>query len=256
MQHTARITLLTITTLLIGTSTIDAQALQSGWFGGLGVGIAAHDNGSFSDRLQSWSPIGEKGRERVYRTAPVPGTGYTLNAGGAILLSDKILIGASGERVLFPSFEAVTTAEKRATYTLSAGGGGLDIGFAAINDAGTLIWPYLTGGYYGYSLKFDNTLDQATPFFEGEPVAAGESETYSGASIRAGLGVGFTRYLGAGGSGDHSGPVLQVRLDYGRYLSHPSWETSGGDSVQNGGHTPCYNAVSLSVMIGGGMGAF
>ena len=255
MQKKARTTLLAIMILLIGASISDAQSLGSGWFGGLGVGIAAHDNGSFSDRLQSWSPLGPK-RERIYRTAPVPGTGYTLNAGGALLLSEKFLIGASGERLLFPSFDAVTTTEERASYTLSGGGGGLDIGYAVVNDGGTLVWPYLTGGYYGYSLDFDNTSGEPTPFFEGEDVPAGASETYSGASFRAGLGVGFTRYLGATGSGEQSGPVLQVRLDYGRYLSHPIWQTSDGEEVQNGGHTPCYNAVSLTVMIGGGMAAF
>lgn len=225
-------------------------SLQSAWFGGVGVGVGAHDNGPFSNRLQSWSPVGADNMERVYRTGAVSGTGYTLNGGGAVLFSEKFLIGASGERLLFPSFEAVTTDEKRASYSLSGGGGGLDFGYAVVNDGGTIIWPYLTAGYYGYSLTFDNTLDVATPFFEGEPVAAGASETYTGASFRGGLGVGLTRFIG----GTSSGPVLQVRLNYGRYLSHPTWEVDGTE-VFNGGKTPCYNALQLSVMIGGGMGS-
>jgi hypothetical protein len=230
-----------------------AQPLESGWFGGIGVGIGAHDNGPFSNRLQSWSPIGERGRERVYRSAPVPSTGYTLNAGGAVLLSEKVLLGASGELLFFPSFEAITTEEERSVYSLSGLGGGLDFGYAIVNDGGTLVWPFVSAGYYGYTLDFENNQTEPTPFFEGDPVEPGATETYDGASFRGGLGVGFTRYLGGGTSGELSGLVLQMRLTWGRYLSHPSW-SANGEEVTNGGHTPCYNALSLSVMIGGGTG--
>lgn len=238
--------------LLLTATALSAQSYESGWFGGLGVGIGAHDNGPFSNRLQSWSPLGERGRERVYRTAPVSGTGYTLNAGGAFFFSESILLGASGEMLFVPSFEAVTTEEERSRYTLSGGGGGLDLGYAVLNEGGTLIWPFLSAGYYGYTLDFENNQSVATPFFEGEPVAPGATETYDGASFRGGLGVGFTRYLGATGTAEASGLVLQMRLAWGRYLSHPDWMLDG-TPVTNGGHTPCYNALSLSVMIGGGM---
>lgn len=240
---------------LIGFSRpVSGQTFTSAWFGGIGAGIAAHDNSSFSDRLQSWSPRGEQGNEMVYRTGRFSGTGLTLNAGGGVLFSRKFMVGASGEYLSFPTVEAITTEGDRSTYDLSGGGGQLELGVALFNNDATLIWPFLAVGYYGYSLDFTNNQADSIPFFEGTPIAPGSTATYNGAAFRPGIGVGLTRFIGGGENGG-GGLVLSARLGWGMFLSHPSWEHEG-TPVTNGGHTPCYDGVSLSITIGGGMGSF
>lgn len=230
-------------------------AFRTAWFGGIGAGIVAHDNGAFSDRLQSWSPLGENGQEQVYRTGRFSGTGLTLNAGGSLLFGTKYMVGASGEWVTFPTVESITTNDVRSEYDLSGGGGQLELGYAVINNNGTLVWPYLSLGYYGYSLDFHNNQSDSIPFFEGEPIAPGTTATYTGASFRPGIGVGLTRFLSAMSSRS-GGLVLTARLGWGMFLSHPEWENEAGNIVNNGGKTPCYSGVGLSVSIGGGSGSF
>ncbi len=219
---------------------------------GIGIGVAAHDNSSFSDRLQSWSPVGEGGKEMVYRTGRFSGTGFTLNAGIGALFAEKFMVGASGELLSFPVVEAITTNNERSEYDLSGSGGQLELGWAVVNNHGTLVWPYISLGYYGYSLEFKNNQSDSIPFFEGEPVAAGQTATYSGSSFRPGIGVGLTRFIGGG----TEGAVVSARLGWGTFLSHPEWENESGATVNNGGKTPCYSGVSLSVTIGGGLGWF
>src|SRR5688500_9684826 len=114
--------------VLLATVGSFAQEIRSGWFGGIGVGIGAYDNDPFSDRLQSWAPIGETGREIGYVTDRFSNTGYTLSAGGAALFGRHFLIGASGECLMFRTIAAVTSTEEQSQYKLTGGGGGLDLG--------------------------------------------------------------------------------------------------------------------------------
>ena len=242
--------------LLIALPTLlRAQSIESAIFGGIGIGLVAHDNEPFSNRLGSWSPPGEENRVRVYRTPPVSNTGFTLNAGGALLIDSRYVLGLSGEMLFFPSFEAITTTEDRAIYNLGAVGGGLDFGYAVINDDATLLWPYISLGYYSYSLSFENKSGEPTPFFESEPVPAGGTETYSGGAFRPGIGLALTRFIGgANEAEDPSGFILMARLGWGFFPSHPNWQIDGND-VANGGRTPCYSGVGLSVSIGAGSGS-
>ena len=245
-----------VSLILFSATLLPAQELRTAWFGGIGGGIGAHDNESFSNRLSSWSPIGEDGREMVYRTGRFSGTGVTLNAHIGGLFGGSFMVGLSGERLLFPSVIAVTSEQEVGEYDLGGGGGELEIGWALFNDDATLIWPYLSVGYYGYSLDFTNNLSDSIPLFEGDPVAPGGEATYTGAAPRIGLGVGMTRFLG-GAKGQESlgGLVVTTRLGWGIFPSHPDWHHDG-EKVNNGGHTPCYSALALSVTIGGGFGSF
>lgn len=237
-------------------TTTSAQKLSSAWFAGAGAGVAVHDNSAFSDRLQSWSPRGERGMERVYRTGRFSSTGFSVNAGAGFLFGSGFLAGASGEYLIFPTVEAVTTGDDRSEYALTGGGGQLELGYAILNDDAALVWPYVSLGYYGYNLDFTNNQIDSVPFFEGEPVAPGTTATYTGAAFRPGIGIGFTRYIGGGDNGTGAGGlILAARLGWGMFLSHPVWNHDG-EPVRNGGNTPCYDGVSLSITIGGGSGSF
>ena len=228
------------------------------WFGGVGAGVAANDNGAFSDRLKSYTPTRASGENFLYQTGDFSSTGLTLNAGGGFVLGNGLMIGASGERVSYPTVSAINgPGTPRDEYTLSGGGGGLDIGYAMVNSESTLLCPYIQGGYYGYTLDYTNNQNEPIPFFEGEPVPAGATASYTGAAPRVALGVGMVKLIGGGGeSSPVGGFVVAARLAWGTMLSRPRWQEPGGGDVNNGGLTPAYNGVSLSVSIGGGMGRF
>jgi hypothetical protein len=229
------------------------QSLGFAWFAGIGAGIGAHDNGPLSRRLQSYTPaIG--GENLIYRTEDFPNIGATLNASAGVLFNEHLLVGLNGERIAFPTvFSRSGPGNPQDEYKLSAIGGGIDFGYAVINDAGTLIYPFVHAGYHQYELQFTNNQRDSIPFFEGNPVPAKATATYNGAAMRVAIGIGITRYLGGLSGSSAGGFIMNARLSYGRIPSRPAWEQDG-EIVNNGGHTPEYNAVTLSVTIGAGTG--
>jgi hypothetical protein len=224
------------------------RKISSAWFGFVGGGISAHDNGPFSRRLRSYTPIDAEGENMLYQTEHFSSIGTNLVAGAGILFSDVYMIGASGETVSFPVVRAITSPGRpRDEYALTGGGGGLDLGYAILSEQETIIYPYLHVGLYGYELAYLNNQTDSIPFFEGNPVAPGASATYDGSAIRLGGGIGLVRYLGTGSTG----LIVGARLSYGHFPSRPSWEENG-TPVNNGGLTPCYNSLMFSVSVGGG----
>jgi hypothetical protein len=244
--------------LLLASLPLSAQSLGSSWFLGIGAGVGAHDNGPLSRRLQSYTPaIG--GEQLLYRTEDFPNIGATLNASAGVLVNENLLIGLNGESISFPTVRSRSgPGNAQDEYRLSAIGGGLDFGYAVvINDGGTLIYPFLHAGYHQYELQFTNNQRDSIPFFESRPVPSKGTAVYSGGAPRIAIGLGLTRYLGglSGGSGSGTSGlfIVNARLTYGRMPSRPEWEQNG-EVVNNGGHTPEYNAVTLSVTIGVGSG--
>jgi hypothetical protein len=244
-------TILTIL-LLLSAVPLAAQDLVTGGFISIGGGVAAHDNGPFSRRLSSYTPLSDGGEAQklVYRTGTFSQVGLTLWAGGSFVVGGRWMIGASGEMVSFPSVHSINGPEQpQDEYQLSGKGGGLELGMTVINDGGMVVFPYLHVGYYGYSLDYTNNQTDSISFFEGELVPPEQTATYTGAAPRIALGIGFTKLLGSGSGGF----ILGARLAYGRMLARPEWERDG-TVVNNGGHTPEYNAVLLTLSLGGGAG--
>jgi hypothetical protein len=227
-----------------------SPALSWAWFGWVGGGVSAHDNGPFSRRLRSYTPVGTDGENMLYQTEHFSSIGLNLVAGGGVLFNEVYMIGASGERVSFPTVEAITSPGRpRDQYSLTGGGGGLDLGYAIVNEDATLIYPFIHAGLYGYSLEYRNNQSDSIPFFEGNPVPPGTTATYNGSAIRLGAGIGLVKFLGDG----TGGLLVGARLTYGHMPSRPEWEDNG-TVVNNGGLTPCYNAVMFSLSVGGGGG--
>ncbi len=245
-------TLLSLVLLLCAATALPAQTLGTGWFVSIGGGLAGHDNGPFSRRLASYTPRsdGGEGAELLYRTEPFAQIAPTLWAGADVVLDGTWLVGLSGERVSFPTVESINGPdEPRDRYDLSGMGGGVDLGYVVFNRSGGVVFPYLHVGYYGYTLEYHNNQSEAIPFFEGDPVPAGASATYTGSAPRVAVGVGLQTLLGSGSAG----VVVGARLAYGRMPSRPLWQHDGSD-VNNGGHTPEYNAVLLTLTLGAGGG--
>lgn len=240
--------------VLLAARHLPAQTLNTAWFGTVGGGLGAYDNVAFSQRLRSYTPVNYVGDHLVYQTQSFSNRGVTLNAGGGVLLGGWLMIGASGEQVTFPKVRSINgPGNPQDEYDLSGGGGGLDLGYAIVNEEATLVVPFAQIGYYGYSLKYQNNQDVAIPFFEGPLTAPGASTTFTGAAPRMALGIQLLRFLnGAGGS--PSGLLFSARLSYGSMLNRPFWDLNG-QQVFNGGHTPAFNALELTIGIGGGMGS-
>jgi len=232
-----------------------STSFNSAWFGTVGAGLTAHDNGAFSRRLASFVPSKPDGEAYLYQNSEFFETGTMLTAGGGFLLNERYLVGGSGEMVRYPETESIVPpGTPRDRYILSGGGGGLDLGYALVNDGQTLLFPYLQGGYYGYTLEYHNNQTDSLPFFEGNPVAPGGVGTYTGAAPRVAIGIGLVHFLGsAEADGSRNGFVIAARLTWGVMPSRPSWEQEG-KTVNNGGLTPAWNGVSFGISVGGGGG--
>lgn len=230
-------------------------SFNSAWFATIGAGLTAHDNGAFSRRLASYVPQQPDGEPYLYQNSEFFETGTMLAAGGGVLLNERYLLGGSAELVSYPESESIMPpGSPRDRYTLGGIGGGIDIGYALVNDGQTLVFPYLQGGYYSYSLDYQNNQTDSLPFFEGNPVAPGGVGSYAGAAPRVALGVGLVHYLGsAERDGSRSGFVIAARLTWGVMPSRPLWKQDG-ETVNNGGLTPAWNGVSFSISVGGGGG--
>ncbi len=234
---------------LCGTAPLAAQDLSNAWFVTAGGGVVAFDNSAFSHRLQQYVPVGSNGESITYSTPDFPTNGYTIDASFGLLFNSRIVVGLSGQALSFNTIRAITSPGfPRDEYGLSGSGGGLDIGWAVANAEGTLVVPFVQAGYYGYSLEFTNRQTDSISFFEGKRVAPGVNASYTGWAPRLALGVALTSRFGT----SDVAPVLNVRLTWGSMLSRPRWLEPDGSEVNNGGLTPAYNGVSLSVQVGVG----
>jgi hypothetical protein len=242
--------------LLLAASTAGAQTLGFGWFATVGGGLAAHDNGAFSDRLKSYTPVRASGENFIYQTEDFSSAGTTLDAGLGLLFGESYIVGASGQQVGYPAVRSINGPESaRDIYSLSGQAIGLDLGYAAVNDAGMLIFPYLHAGYASYALDYTNNQAEPIPFFEGEPVPAGTTVTYRGGAPRLALGVGLVKLIGVDGASSTAGFAVSARVAWGMMLSRPEWHEPDNTIVNNGGLTPAYNGVTFSISIGAGGGA-
>lgn len=241
-----------VSLLILSGGTLSAQSLGSLWFVQAGGGVGAHDNGPFSRRLQSYSPRQANGELFVYESAEFSNVGYSIGGAAGLMLESGLILGASGEVVMFPVVESITgLGNERDEYTLSGWEGGLDIGWTIANADATIVYPFVHLAYAGYGLDFANNQSDSIPFFEGEPVAPGETATYTGAAPRVAIGMGLESFVG---SGSTSGFLVGARVSYGRMITRPEWQQDG-EIVNNGGHTPFFNTLTLSLAIGFGGGA-
>jgi len=232
---------------------LQAQRLQEGFFMTVGGGLVAFDNGAFSHRLQSYVPSGHDGEGLVYSTPHFPTNGFTIDGSIGILVGGDVIVGLCGQSLTFKPIKAITSPGfARDEYVLSGRGGGVEIALPVVNEGGVVVSPFVEGGYYGYSLDYTNRQVDSLPFFEGVPVAPGGTTTYRGSAPRIGLGVSMTAYLRESADAGSFCPVLRARLSWGTMLSRPRWTEPDGSEVKNGGLTPAYNGVALTVQVGVG----
>ena len=251
MISPARVSI-TIVFMALASLPATAQTANTIWFIQAGGGVGAHDNGPFSRRLQSYTPQQPTGERYVYNTETFANVGYSVGGALGVMLDGGMLLGLSGEMLSVPTIESITSpGAPRDQYVLGGWGGGLDIGYVIVNEDATIVYPFVNVGYHGYGLEYTNRQSDPIPFFEGKPVSPGQTAMYTGAAPRAALGIGLNSFVGAGGVG---GFMIGARVSYGQMFARPEWEQDG-EVVNNGGHTPAYNALTVSVAIGFGGGS-
>lgn len=211
-----------------------------------GVGLAGHDNGPFSRRLQSYHPLDASGHRMLYQTDNIPNVGWSVSGAFGAQIGTSLMLGISGEFLFFNDFFSRNPpGEPQDAYRLGGRGAGVDLGLIVVNEDATLVYPFLHAGYYGYRLQYVNNHSFAIPFFEGQPVPAMSTASFDGAAPRVALGIGLLSFL-------FGHEVIGARLSYGQMLGRPEWRQNG-DVVNNGGHTPAWNALTLTLYVGMGM---
>lgn len=234
---------------------LPAQSIGTVLFATVGGGLGAYDNNAFSNRLRSYTPINYVEIPLIYQTEEFSNGGATLNAGIGALIGGWLMVGASGERVMFPTVRSITgPGQPQDEYRLAGMGGGIDLGYALVNDDAVLLAPFAQIGYYGYSLEYTNHQNLPVPFFEGTATDPGSSTTFTGSAPRFALGLQLVRFLASGAAtGSPGGLAFSARLSYGSMIDRPLWELDGVAET-NGGHTPAFNSLELTIGIGGALG--
>src|SRR5438128_1434455 len=82
-----------------------------------------------------------------------------------LVLGGSILLGLNGEKLFIPAVVSTTgIGNNQDEYRLSGAGGGVDLGYVVVNDRGTLIYPFIHAGLYGYTLEIENRQKDSLPF--------------------------------------------------------------------------------------------
>ena len=202
--------------------------------GGLGyaaVGIVAGPIGDVQDALvQTLGP-----------GARSPEFGYAVGGGGRMLLFHRIVIGGKGFGLFPPEVGA-----PNGTAQVSGGGGGLELGFAAVNRPKLLFFPYFGAGGFGLGLELHNTSQQDIQLGDAAPLQPGEERDYAGGFVYLEVGAGLHRLLFFGDGG------FAVGFNVGGLFSlAPSPWADAGTPI-DGIDEPSLSGAYLQLTVGGG----
>lgn len=183
--------------------------------GGLGymqLGTHIGPVGDVEGALTPASALGDR--------ATSPGFGYTIGGGGRLLLMRRLVIGGRGFGVL-----SGRVGGDRGSASVTGGGGGLELGVAAVNRDSWLLIPYVGGGGGGLTLEVSNESGAPLTIADDESIPSGGSRTYDAgfAYMEFGLATHRLLFFGEGG--------FALGFDVGATISvAPSaWTTSGRD---------------------------
>lgn len=132
---------------------------------------------------------GLDGPEALGPDGEVGGFGLTFGGGGRALLFGRLLIGGKGFGILMPD-----TYTERGVASAGGGGGGLDVGWAFVNDGRYLMYPIIGVGGLGFDVDVAN--DSATDITIGDVVIApGRRAHFSTGVLYAEIGAGMQQLL-------------------------------------------------------------
>ena len=202
--------------------------------GGLGYaafGILAGPIGDMQDALVD--TLGPGARS--------PGYGYTVGGGGRMLLFHRLVIGGKGFG-LFPPEVGGPNGRAR----IGGGGGGLELGFAAVSRPKLLFFPYVGVGGFGLGLELENTSQDDIQLGDADPLPPDEQRDYASGFVYLEVGAGLHRLIFWGDGG------LAVGFNVGGMFSVAPSRWADGERELQGLDEPRLSGAYLQLTIGGG----
>ena len=173
--------------------------------------------------------------------ATSPGFGYTIGGGGRALILRRLVIGGRGFGVYTPR-----VGSDRGFATLSGGGGGFELGVAAVNRDAWLLIPYVGGGAGGLTLEVANESQDSIFVGDDERIPPGGHRTYDAGFGYLEFGLAAHRLLFFEGGGFAMGVEAGAMLS----IASSAWSTDTSDV--NGIGRAQLRGGFLRLAIGGG----
>lgn len=128
---------------------------------------------------------------------------------------------------------------------VSGGGGGFELGYAAIATERWLVVPFFGLGGFGYTVTVKN--QGATPFavYQGESIQAGAKSDFSAGFLTGEIGIRASRLL----FWDTGGFMLGAELGYSSSLQRGAWESSAGTRAPESAEL---RGAYFRLLVGGG----
>jgi len=170
-----------------------------------------------------------------------PGFGYTIGGGGRALLLGRLVIGGRGFGVFTPRIGG-----ERGFATITAGGGGFELGVAAVNRDAWLLIPYVGGGAGGVTMEVANTSTTTLTIADDEAIPKAGTRTYDAGFgyIEFGLAAHRLLFFGSGG--------FAIGMDVGGMVSVGPQKWSTGVRNLDGIDRPKLSGAFLRLTLGGG----
>lgn len=205
-------------------------------YGGLGFmsfGVMAGPIGDITNGLADEFALGAGAKS--------PEFAYTIGGGGRMLAFQRLIVGGKGFGLFAPQVGGVNGTAK-----LGGGGGGLELGFAAVSSRKWLFFPYFGVGGFGLGLDVRNESGSAIVFGDADPIRPGESDTYSSGFVYIEVGAGIHRLLLVQDGG------FAVGFDVGGMFSAAPTRWSSDNQDLRGVDRPRLSGAYLRLTLGGG----
>ena len=205
-------------------------------FGGLGfmhVGTHVGPVADVASTLREANALGEQATSAQY--------GYTIGGGGWSLLHRRLVIGGRGFGLFSPRI-----GSDRGTAEITAGGGGFQLGVAAVNRDPWILIPYVGGGGGGISMEITNRSDAAVTIADDEPIPSEGQRRYDAGFGYLEFGMMAHRLLFFGSGG------FAVGFNVGGMVSVVASEWNTGERTLEGVDRPRLSGGFFRITLGGG----
>jgi hypothetical protein len=218
-----------------------AHADTRAGFGGFGhwsQGFMLGDFGGLEPALGAKGALGE--------ADSAPGYANTFGGGGRMLMLGGLVLGGRGYGL--ETEESHTTA---GSAKLSGGGGGVDIGWAFLNDGKYIAYPYVGAQGLGFGLDLDNNTDDAMAFGTSHSIESTHSAVFASGTWALDFGMGMHQFLFEPEKGGGGGFVLGGEMGVLVGLSGGEW-TDSEDVVVKGVDPFALTTLYMRLNVGGG----
>lgn len=233
-QHLTRVAAFAITMATASTACPHPPA-EWGGFGHAFFGGMLNSYGNFENEMAQPRVLGSD--FTMSTVAP------QFGGGGWVMLAGTFMVGGRGM-----GFVVDAANTQGASVALSGGGGGLTLGYAAINQDSNLLYPYFGFGGYGFSIEMTNKLASQSIAFGSEAVLADATQTFETGFFAFEFGVGFQRLLFFGDGGFTVGAEGGLLVPVGQ----DNWRVEGEDIDVSGLEDFGISGGYLRVTLGGG----